>query len=191
MKEVMILTPKATDLQKVIADVKASLQDKELQDLADHVLDKIRQNNNNLSEILKDSSLQATLQSVLQNKNIAGLLNNPNLSSQVANFLNTPGNAAVIEQLKNAFRSSDSEKKKINSDDTSTNELHRLKEELLAKYNAHHYDKQRKWLETIKPLLPPVKQKTLESMYNLLLVKEILESTKNVHENPLSETKIP
>lgn len=180
MKEVSILSPKETDLQKVIAEVKSSLQDKELQSLADDVLSKVSTNGNNLSEILNDQSLQSTLQNLLQNKNLAELLNNPNLGSQIAGFLNSPGNAMIVEQLKAAL--SDSEKKKINSEEISESFRKQLKEELLSKYSQNKYEKQRSLIQSLASMTPPSKQKTLHSLYNLFFYKEIIEGSHVSHQ---------
>lgn len=172
-----ILSHKETDLQKVIMELKASLKDKELQELADNVL---AQMNTSSENPLSDPSLQATLQGLLQNRNLTDLLSTPNLSSQIINFLNTPGSGLIIEQLKNAFNTNDSEKKKINREDHPEDDSHFQTADSSVISNDTSDDLEQNWAEILKPYLTPQIQQTIDFFYTLLLITEIMEIAGNI-----------
>lgn len=59
------MSRKETDLQKVISEIKATLKDKEFENLKDNVLNKVN-GTENITELLKDRAIQSTLQNLLQ-----------------------------------------------------------------------------------------------------------------------------
>lgn len=99
---------KETDLQKVIADLKSSIQDKELEDLKEELFSSTE----NINDLLQQESLQDTLQKLLKNKNVSKLLQNGDLQDKLFDLLETQGAENLMDQMQAMLNSRNSEKKK-------------------------------------------------------------------------------
>lgn len=102
------MSRKETDLQKVIADLKSSIKDQELEDLKEQLLSSTE----NINDLLQQDSLQETLQTLLKNKKVSNLLQNKDFQEKLGDLLETQGAENLIGQLQTLLNSKDSEKKK-------------------------------------------------------------------------------
>ncbi|AZR72802.1 hypothetical protein BBF96_04980 [Anoxybacter fermentans] len=157
------MSKEETDLKKVIDEVKASLQEKDIEDLKDQLFSQFN-SNGNVSDLLEEP--YKSLNALMQNKDLLNKLENSELTNQLITLLNAKEKKNLKQQLQHLLDVNVPVKKKINESVTEPltllqKELNRIKEELLSKYKTNNYDKEIQLLEALIPFVRPEIAKVL------------------------------